>query len=311
MQDSGAARGQTDHDGPARFARAKGVVSTAIGGCIAIALLITVGSWVYGLGTRDPGDVPIIRASAEPAKMRPDDPGGTNAPYQDITSYQLAGSGQAQAASVTLAPPAPEPRREDIAMGELASGSAEASQEREAPATPDDMERADGVTRMEDWDPSEDAGQGSADPEEDASTEAPPIPPSPPGDAIAGGSDQAPSLSPVAPRRPNDLEQRMLSAVVAAERSADDLARKAAESAIQVQLAAEADENVVHTMWQRISRANSDILHNRALAVQTTSSGGTTFYRLRVGPFGDVSEARAVCQALKARGQDCVVARNG
>ena len=311
MQDSGAARGQTDHDGPARLARARGAVSTAIGGGVAIALLITVGSWVWGLGTRDPGDVPIIRASTEPAKMRPDDPGGTNAPYQEISSYQLAGSGNAEAASTALAPPAPEPRREDIAMGKLAPAGEEASRERAAPVAPDDMERPDGIIQMEDWDPLEEAGQGAVDLDEGGATDTPPIPLSPPDDAVAGGSDQAPSLSPVAPRRPNDLEQRMLSAVVAAERSAGELARRAADSAIQVQLAAEADEDVVRSMWQRISRANSDILHDRALAVQTTSSGGTTFYRLRVGPFGDVSEARAVCQALKARGQDCVVARNG
>lgn len=306
MQDSRAARGQTDHDGPARLARAKGMVSTAIGGGVAIALLITVGSWVWGLGTRDPSNVPIIRASTEPAKMRPDDPGGTNAPYQEISSYQLAGSGNAQSASTAFAPPPPEPRREDLAMGKLDPISGEAAREGVEPVAHEDFERADDVMPMEDWNPLEDAEPGA-----DGLDEGLAIPPAPPGDAVAGGSDRAPSLSPVAPRRPSDLEQRMVSALVAAERSAGELARRAAESAIQVQLAAEADEDVVRSMWQRISRANSDILHDRALAVQTTSSGGTTFYRLRVGPFGDVSEARAVCQALKARGQDCVVAQNG
>lgn len=309
MQDSRAARGQTDHDGPARLARAKGMVSTAIGGGVAIALLITVGSWVWGLGTRDPSNVPIIRASTEPAKVRPDDPGGTNAPYQEISSYQLAGTSNAPTASTAYAPPPPEPRREDLAMGTLASTSGEAA--RAEPVAHEDFERADDVMPMEDWNPLEDAEPGADGFDEGLAIDAPSIPPAPSGDAITGGSDRAPSLSPVAPRRPSDLEQRMVSAIVAAERSAGELARRAAESAIQVQLAAEADEDVVRSMWQRISRANSDILHDRALAVQTTSSGGTTFYRLRVGPFGDVSEARAVCQALKARGQDCVVARNG
>src|SRR5690625_3270365 len=127
MQDSGAARGQTDRERPARLARAKGAVSTAIGGGVAIALMITVGSWVWGLGTRDPSSVPIIRASTEPAKMRPDDPGGTNAPYQEISSYQLAGSSNAPTASAAYAPPPPEPRREDLAMGTLASTSGEAA----------------------------------------------------------------------------------------------------------------------------------------------------------------------------------------
>lgn len=309
MQDSRtAAPKQADHDSRARLARARGAVSTAIGGGVAIALLFTVGSWVYGLGTRDPGDVPIIRASTEPAKMRPDDPGGTNAPYQEISSYQLAGSSHAQAAELSLAPPAPEPRREDIAMGKIDAADAQGSRD---PATPSVRKDDAG-----DMDEELDNAEKDAEDPDDRVKGSPPIPPSPPSedvteDVAADGSGQAPSLSPVAPRRPSDLEQRMLSAVVAAERSADELAQRAADSAIQVQLAAEADEDAVRSMWQQISRANSDILHDRALAVQTTSSGGKTFYRLRVGPFGDTAEARAVCQALKARGQDCVVARNG
>lgn len=315
MQDSRpAARMQADHDGPTRLARARGMVSTAIGGCIAIALIVTVGSWVYGLGTRDPADVPIIRASADPAKVRPDDPGGTNAPYQEIASYQLGASSPDQSGEVTLAPPAPEPRREDAAMGRL--GNASAGQDSDGRAANAqlaaiDSGMVDDFTDEFDLDGEEDFADPSFPDPFGEEGDIPPIPEAPPSHAIAGATEQAPPLSPVAPRRPADLKERMLSAVAAAERSADDLARKAAESAIQVQLAAEADEDVVRTMWQRISRANSDILHDRALAVQTTSSGGSTFYRLRVGPFGDVSEARAVCQALKARGQDCVVARNG
>ena len=63
-------------------------------------------------------------------------------------------------------------------------------------------------------------------------------------------------------------------------------------------------------MWSAISKANQDVLRGRALAVQSTVSGGTTFYRLRVGPFSNRAEAVSVCRALKARDQDCIVARN-
>ncbi|MEM1299589.1 MAG: SPOR domain-containing protein, partial [Pseudomonadota bacterium] len=87
-------------------------------------------------------------------------------------------------------------------------------------------------------------------------------------------------------------------------------ARDAAKSRVQIQLAANPDQGAVRKMWDRVRRANEDILRGRALAVQTTVSGGTTYYRLRVGPFKDAAEARNVCQALKARGQDCIVARN-
>jgi hypothetical protein len=125
--------------------------------------------------------------------------------------------------------------------------------------------------------------------------------------APAGGE----GFAPLPPARPTDLRARIDASVRSAEENAADLARRAAESPFQIQLAADSDAEAVRAMWRRISQANSDILHNRELAVQESVSGGSTLYRLRVGPFGGASEARAVCQALKARGQDCVVARNG
>jgi hypothetical protein len=122
---------------------------------------------------------------------------------------------------------------------------------------------------------------------------------------------QAAPVAPLPPARPSDLRARIEASVRSAEESAAELTRRAAESPFQIQLAADPDEAAVRAMWRRISQANSDILHNRDLAVQRTVSGGTTYFRLRVGPFGGASEAEAVCQALKARGQDCIVARNG
>jgi SPOR domain len=122
---------------------------------------------------------------------------------------------------------------------------------------------------------------------------------------------EASPLAPLPPARPADLRARIEESVRSAEASAAELARRAAASPVQIQLAADPDEEAVRAMWRRISQANSDILHDRDLAVQKTVSGGTTYYRLRVGPFAGTTEAHAVCQALKARGQDCIVARNG
>ncbi|MEM7423421.1 MAG: SPOR domain-containing protein [Pseudomonadota bacterium] len=128
---------------------------------------------------------------------------------------------------------------------------------------------------------------------------------------ILGGTKFAPGLSPVAPRRPADLQTRVAQATRAVREEAVNLSSRAAASRVQIQLAADPSETAVRDIWRRVSRANSDILRDRALAIQSTISGGTTYYRLRVGPFRDGTEARAVCAALKARGQDCIVARNG
>ncbi len=106
-------------DEPSRLSRIRRGLSTAIGACVAVALLVGLGVWFYRLGARDAENVPIIRASTEPAKTRPDDPGGAVAPHQDITSYSVAESKPAQATAAVIAPPPPEPKREDVAMGTL------------------------------------------------------------------------------------------------------------------------------------------------------------------------------------------------
>ncbi|MGD1927277.1 MAG: SPOR domain-containing protein, partial [Paracoccaceae bacterium] len=139
--------------------------------------------------------------------------------------------------------------------------------------------------------------------EDTAAEEEEPVP------EITGGSREAPASSPLVLKRPANLLDRVKQAGAVEKASASQLSARAAQSAVQIQLAADPSEAVIRAMWAKIRRANDDILHDRALAVGTTISGGTTYYRLRVGPFRDGAEARSVCQALKARGQDCLVAR--
>jgi len=126
------------------------------------------------------------------------------------------------------------------------------------------------------------------------------------GDATA----QAPEASPVAPSRPGDLSQRMEAARRAITDEAE-LAARAAASRVQIQLGAFPDKDRTKSEWTHIYRANEDILTGRALVVQSTISGGRRFFRLRAGPFKDQIEARNVCRALQARGQDCLVVVNG
>lgn len=132
-----------------------------------------------------------------------------------------------------------------------------------------------------------------------------------PSPALLDATPYAPAISPLAPKRPSDLIARVRAAGERAEKAVDDLAAQAAGSAVQIQLAADPSRAAIEARWQRVLRANRDLLRGRALAVQSTTRGGTTFYRLRVGPFRNRPEAVAVCQALKARGQDCIVAKNG
>lgn len=48
-------------------------------------------------------------------------------------------------------------------------------------------------------------------------------------------------------------------------------------------------------------------LGGAAVAVDTMAFGGTTFYRVRVGPYATAADTRAPCAALKSGGLDCLV----
>ncbi|MEM6488392.1 MAG: SPOR domain-containing protein [Pseudomonadota bacterium] len=126
------------------------------------------------------------------------------------------------------------------------------------------------------------------------------------------GSAVAPPVSPIVRRRPAGLVERFAAAdadLIAAAAIAER--RRAAErSPIQLQLGAFGDRTVIEAEWSRLQEENSDVLGNRALAVQQTVSGGKTYYRLRIGPFDSSREAQAVCQALKTRGYACLLAVN-
>lgn len=154
----------------------------------------------------------------------------------------------------------------------------------------------------------EDVPMGRLTGEETAEAASAPVPLT-----VSAGGDAtalAPMVSRPAPPRPADLIQRALQARTAAS-AEEELALRAAASPVQIQLGDYGTREETEAEWERIFGANDDILQGRALVVQTTISGGRRRFRLRAGPFKDQIEARAVCRALTARGQDCLVAVNG
>ena len=300
------------------LARAKSILSTVVGAIVAMSMLMALGIWFYRLGVRDAQNVPIIRAAAEPSKERPEDPGGLEAPHQNIQSYEVASDRPASVTAVVVAPEPPSPKPEDVPLGEITPAPAEVVPPVEAPAaraTEQTVAETAPASASPTAEQTEDEATLALN--EVATATAPATEPEPepaevePTPAVLSGTEFAPPQSPVAPRRPADLAQRTAAAANDDARRQDDLASAAASSRVQIQLAADPSQSAMRQKWDRVRKANSDILRGRALALPTTVSGGTTYYRLRVGPFKDAAEARNVCQALKARGQDCIVARNG
>jgi hypothetical protein len=270
---------------PAWHRRAWQRVSMWLGATLAILVVGGVALWGYRLGYRDANAVPVIRASLEPAKVQPEEPGGAKIPHQDITSYS-AGTRESPPDKITFAPPTERPAEEDVAMGALPKPAPKPEGRPDASAP-----QADGTAE-------------ASGPETAAvvGTEAPP-------DGL-DATDKAPETSPLVRRRPGDLSRRVAVARRAASEEAE-LTSRAAASSVQIQLGAFPERDATKAEWMRIYHANEDILRGRALVVQSTISGGRRFFRLRAGPFRDRTEAQNICRALQARGHDCLVAVNG
>lgn len=301
--------------------------STYLGAALAVVLLVGGGLWLYRLGVRDAANVPVIRASLDPSKELPEEPGGVETPHQDIGSYSLADSTPAEPPKPGLAPPPVRPTDVDLAPAALLKPEISAATVTTTPAVPAPVAPVDQAAPVAQVAPvavaaPQPAPEPTAAPEpevavnpdltravEEALAEAAATQPSP--GSVVGATPQAPTASPPARARPADLAARVADAGRAATAEAAALTVAAAQSGIKLQLGAFPSRSFTEEEWGRISRANPDLLGGRRLIIETTVTGGATWYRLRVGPFRDRAEANSICAALKARNQDCIVALNG
>ncbi|MEM1384846.1 MAG: SPOR domain-containing protein [Pseudomonadota bacterium] len=274
---------------------AAGFASIWLGTAVAASVAGAVGVWGYQLTERSASDIPVIRAALGPAKTRPEDPGGNDTPNQDIQSFALIAAEERGSAAETLAPPSAKPREEDVAMAALSPPTGEEERQTsplDIDAVPKPLRRPGAV----------------AEPPPDQET--PVLPASTPTEQVPAATDRAPAASPIVRPRPSDIGARIERATRTAAVRRDTLQKAASTSDVQIQLGAFSSQTETLAIWSRVSRQHADVLRGRALAVQQTVSGGTTWYRLRVGPFRDRAEANSVCQALIARGQDCIIASN-
>ncbi len=75
-----------------------------------------------------------------------------------------------------------------------------------------------------------------------------------------------------------------------------------------IQLLSVRSEAAATTAWSNLQAAHPDQLAGETLNIEAADLGERgTFYRVRFGAFDAKADATAVCSALKAQGQDCLV----
>lgn len=263
---------------------------------LAIVALVVCGFGVivlnaYNQGQKSNGDgvVPLIQADNAPTKVRPDQPGGMDVPNQDKLIYDRLAPGQNAPSNVERLlpppeapmarpePPPPPPAQQTESM--LPEGAPPA-----APLAPTPAPRAPVQQVAPDIQPPPIVAQRPPTPLTPAAPAAPvqqakPAAPSPPPANVA-------SVPPPASASP------------------------AAAGSMRVQLGAVRSREAAQQEWERLQKANKDLLGKLTLNVSQANLGDRgTFYRVQAGPVGDQQAASDLCAKLKARNVSCIIVK--
>jgi hypothetical protein len=85
---------------------------------------------------------------------------------------------------------------------------------------------------------------------------------------------------------------------------------RAAAGSVRVQLGAVGNESAAHKEWDRIKRANSDLLGSLSPSIVRADLGAKgVVYRIQAGPVANADAAADLCAKLKTRNVGCFVAR--
>lgn len=270
------------------------------GALVSLALIGGLAVWGYQIMVRDVTGVPVVQALEGPMRVAPENPGGEQAEYQDLTVTRVAEEGAAEAPTerVVLAPPPVKLIEEDAPTAVLeAEAARDAAGEladpvlAEAPAAPDAEEPKSAIELAI---AEALAGTETADPAPtDTSARVTP--------ALAGGLLHSPAPRP----RPAVIRN----AVATSSAVASDIEIAVAEvpaGTRLVQLGAFPSAEEARAAWSEFDARFDPYFDDKQRIVQEATAGGSTFYRLRAMGFDDLSDARRFCAVLVAENANCI-----
>lgn len=310
------------HGGPG-FGR----VVNLLGAAASLALVAGIAIWGYKLVMRDVSGVPVVRAAEGPMRIHPENPGGTPADHQGLAVNAVAAVGSAAppADRLILAPRPVSLTDEDAPMGTLAPtpavhvvkeeiSNAEAAQMRQG-AVDALVAELSGKPTVPENQPTAGVQLASLTTLEDG-------PAIDPADLAAQLPDPKLAALPGVRRslRPLTRPARAIPAATSTGINADavNAAVQAAVGGLDVdpdtldkgtrlaQLGAFESPDVARAEWDRLYSRFDEYMNGKQRVIQETSSGGRTFYRLRVHGFQDLSDSRQFCAALVAQDADCI-----
>jgi len=301
-----------------------GRVFNIIGAASSIALVLGVAWWGYKLAVRDVNGVPVIQAMQGPMRVAPDDPGGQIADHTGLAVNRIAAEGVAGdiPERITLAPgavtlseedtpgigaatlvvPAPRPAGQDPAQGIVASL-----------AVVDQL--TSGLTTIE-------AASAFASAAPSISVRPRPRPArSAQAETVAASNDAvsvvaAAAAAAVVAALAEPTSARVADSTGAQNQGALGPAPTASpfgldpaaltEGTRLAQIGAFDDEAGALREWDRLAALNPEAFADKSRVIQTATSAGRTFYRLRVHGFASEEASRAFCTTIEAPDLRCI-----
>tara|TARA_R110002051_G_scaffold52574_2_gene99775 strand:- start:6827 stop:7792 length:966 start_codon:yes stop_codon:yes gene_type:complete len=307
---------------PLSGAARAGILANYAGAAVSCALIVGVAIWGYKLVVRDVSGIPVVRAMTGEMRILPENPGGTVSTNLGLAVNEVAAQGEAAAPedSVALAPVTVGLAAEDYEIqsdaeaGEVAALDLPEEEARDDMLTPVVLSAeqlvnaplsADDILALADQ------IAAGAQPLTDVSTIAvvSPTPTAPEVGAIASSVDV--SRRPVA--RPSSI---VVTASVAAAIAAPVASSPAVQSPVSqaefavgtklVQLGAFPSAEVAVAEWTRLTGRFGDVMSGKSRVIQSATSGGKAFYRLRAEGFAELNDARRFCATMVAENVDCI-----
>ena len=301
---------------PVGGAARAGVFVQYAGAAVSLALIAGVGIWGYKLVMRDVTGIPVVRAMAGEMRVLPDNPGGEVSTHAGLSVNAVAALGEAAAPedTVALAPTTAGLAAEDLE----AQPTAEAGEVLAVDPAPTTVVEAETQVAL-----NGDQLLGAPLTKNDILALADQIASgAAPLTDLADGQDVAPtlelagqsvtstsvaavsvSLRPIARK----AKAPAAAAPQIAPAAAVEVTRTQFEAGTKlVQLGAYPSADVAGREWTRLSGKFGELMDGKSRVIQTATSGGKTFYRLRAQGFGELNDARRFCAALIAENADCI-----
>ncbi|MHA1151381.1 MAG: SPOR domain-containing protein [Alphaproteobacteria bacterium] len=280
--------------------------SIAIGAALAVFVGVLWYAYGWGIEQLARTRLPMIVADTAPIKSRPASPGGIEVLHQDVAVLNDAASDPGKPQAERLLPPPEAPR-----MAQTEATRVEAPQAEGLPATSAiEVENLLGP-------PLETAAGPPGQIPAAEETQPTAVPSAAPQIAVVRLPDAVPE--PVLPEPEPEtrlaLEPPVVPTMPPTVATSEPAPRVAAlpeakTGGFVVQLAALKAKDSARPAWARLQKAHPALLGDRDLAIQRVDLGDRgIFYRVQAGFFVERTGARDLCNALKARGQDCLVVK--